>query len=164
MTNATDDRDELLLAIADRLIQVEQKVDALANNNNIPSDNDRFPGLDISSWTQEALNPPGQIDGIVVDDGLARVTPCHRVILGPDSELVYSKGIVGALNEEQKLLYCDVGIEDRQASSEQKKQLQTIRDAAIMCQTEVAELPKGQRLEPFLKCISVTAKKSGVNI
>jgi len=51
--------------------------------------------------------------GIVVDEQAALSSPCHgfRIELdGKVSELVFSKGIVGALSEEEKEKYCKRGI------------------------------------------------------
>ena len=45
----------------------------------------------------------GDFEGIVVDEEKAKKSPCYRI---DGTDLVFSKGIVGALSDEQKEKYC----------------------------------------------------------
>jgi len=56
----------------------------------------------------------GSYEGIVVDEEKAKKSPCYRV---DGTNLVFSEGIIGALNEEQKEKYCPV-IYERKPHSE----------------------------------------------
>jgi hypothetical protein len=47
----------------------------------------------------------GDYEGIVVDEKVAKESPCYQI---DDTDLVFSKGIIGALNDEQKKKYCPV--------------------------------------------------------
>ena len=48
--------------------------------------------------------------GIVVDEARAETTPCYCYRIGPTDEprdlLCWSPGIIGALTDEQEMLYC----------------------------------------------------------
>lgn len=46
--------------------------------------------------------------GIVVDEAVALASPCHGARFDT-SEIIFSKGIVGALDEKQKVTYCKLG-------------------------------------------------------
>lgn len=47
----------------------------------------------------------GNFEGIVVDEELAKKSLCYKI---DGTDLVFTKGIVGALNDEQKEKYCPV--------------------------------------------------------
>jgi len=47
----------------------------------------------------------GNFEGIVVDEELAKKSPCYKI---DGTDLVFSKGIVGALSDEQKEKYCPI--------------------------------------------------------
>ncbi|MGH7611780.1 MAG: hypothetical protein ACREN4_07150 [Candidatus Dormibacteria bacterium] len=96
--------------------------------------------------------------GFVVDQARAREdTPCLCYELrrreGGTSELCFKHGIVGALDEPQKDLYCE-GRELRPPTAAQQARLQDFQDSAEVCKVEVEEYPKGEELDPFLSCMS----------
>lgn len=91
--------------------------------------------------------------GIVVDDGVARATPCTRFDLGEGKELMFSKGIVGGLDEGQQALYCPETI-TKPLTEEQQRRLRGWRESADVCKGEIAEVPKGEKLQPWLACMS----------
>ncbi len=47
----------------------------------------------------------GNFDGIVIDEEKAKESPCIKI---DGTNLVFSKGIVGALSEEQRKKYCPI--------------------------------------------------------
>ena len=101
--------------------------------------------------------------GIIVDEGVARATPCTRFDLGEESELVFSKGVVGALDEGQKALFCPETV-TKPLTPEQEKRLRGWRDSADTCKQEIAEVPKGDKLEPWLTCMSRELKAQGIAV
>lgn len=101
--------------------------------------------------------------GIVVDEGVARATPCTRFDLGEGKELVYSKGIVGGLDEGQKALYCPETT-TKPLSEAQQQRLRDWRDAANVCKGEIAEVPKGEQLQPWLGCMSRELSARGLEL
>lgn len=116
----------------------------------------------VANWVPEAFHD-GSIGGIVVDEGLARESPCRRIALGDSSYLMYSKGVVGALSREQEPLYCE-RIEDMSLPPEVVERQRKLRDAALVCQTLVKDLEGHERLEPFMQCLSAQAKEQGIDL
>ena len=117
-------------------------------------------------WHDTAMDFLPQMDGspgIVVDEGVARATPCTRFDLGGGSELIFSKGVVGALDEGQKALLC-TETTTKPLSDEQSRRLRGWRDSANTCKTEIAPIPKGGRLEPWLTCMSRELKAQGIEV
>lgn len=101
--------------------------------------------------------------GIVVDDGVARATPCTRFDLGNGKELMFSKGIVGGLDEGQKALYCPETI-TKPLSDEQQRRLLGWRESADVCKGEIADFPKGEKLQPWLACMSRELSIRGIEL
>jgi len=103
------------------------------------------------------LTPPesGGSDGYVVDAGLARATKCTRIDLGAGRKpLVYSPGIIGALDEGQEILYCQEGFIEREASEAQLEHIQAMSDAAEVCSTEASDVtdPKSH-INAYFTCL-----------
>jgi hypothetical protein len=98
-------------------------------------------------------------DGVVVDEAVAREAPCVAYELGT-RRVVFSKGIVGALDLDQQALYC-AETEVKELSPKQKARLEAFRAGAESCHTSTSALPKGERLAPFLGCLSEELRKRG---
>ena len=145
--------DQLLDSIMDRLGKIEERL----NNDDHPEE------LSLASWANEAFHTPGEIGGIVVDEGKARESDCHCIPLGEHSKLCYSRGVVGALSQDQERLYCEVFTELPSSPALIERQ-RIMKDAAVLCQSKVQDIPEGQRLEPFLSCMSKEAKKMGLEL
>jgi len=101
--------------------------------------------------------------GIVVDEGVARAAPCTRFDLGEGKELVFSKGVVGGLDEGQRALYCPETI-TQPLSEEQQRRLRGWRESADVCKGEIAEIPKGEKLQPWLGCMSRELSARGMEL
>lgn len=104
--------------------------------------------------------------GFVVDPAIARESRCIGFQLQanalPDAEpdLVFAKGIVGALDKDQVEMFCPI-IETRQLTDAQRERLSAFTDASGVCSAEVADMPQGDRLEPFLSCMSAELHHRG---
>lgn len=90
--------------------------------------------------------------GIVVDEALARATPCRCLEYRPGKKLCFSKGIIGALSDEQEEIYCPTTVPLDSPGLERR--LESWMGAVETCKAEIAEIPKGERLEPWLGCMS----------
>lgn len=152
-----DDVEDKLSTIIEKLSRLES---AEASE---PWHTDEALGLTLAEWAPEAFHVPGIIGGIVVDAGLARETECKIVPLG-NNELWYSKGVVGALDEEQKKLFCLTGTSQVNLPPELALRQSKVREIAVACQTDVQSIPEGERLTPFLKCMAITASEKGIQI
>ena len=104
--------------------------------------------------------------GFVVDPAIARESSCIgyqlRADAPPDAapDLVFAKGVVGALDKDQVEMFCPT-VQMRPLSDEQRERLQAFTDASQACKIEVAELPAGDRLDPFLGCMSQELHQRG---
>lgn len=94
--------------------------------------------------------------GIVVDEGIARATPCECLELD-GAEDCYSKGVIGGLDAGQKALFCNPRVA-REASPAQRERVEMFRS----CGQAVKSLPKGERLEPFFSCIDREQRARGI--
>lgn len=98
--------------------------------------------------------------GIVVDEGVAKATPCRCIEYRPGKKLCFSKGIVGALSDEQEKLYCPT--EEKLESPGLEKRLENWMGSVDICKAEIAKIPLGERLKPYLSCMSRELKARGV--
>lgn len=101
--------------------------------------------------------------GFVVDEGVARATPCTEIELDGGRSIVYSKGVVGALDDAQKALFCAETIK-KPVSEPQRQRISAFQDAADTCKGEIAEIPEGDRLPPWLSCMAREARQRGVEL
>jgi len=104
--------------------------------------------------------------GLIVDKDLAARTPCHGYKM-PDGELLlWSPGIIGMLSDPQEKAYCTkIETEKRSVSPALERRWRFFKESSRKCSAKVRmEYPRGERLSPFLKCMSIEAKKSGIEI
>ena len=98
--------------------------------------------------------------GIVVNEATAMASSCRCIEYRPGKKLCFSKGIIGALSDEQEAIYCPVTEELESPGLE--KRLKDWMDAVETCKAEIAPIPKGERLEPWLSCMSRELKAHGI--
>lgn len=107
------------------------------------------PGAQLADWLPHMYGSPG----IVVDEGLARSSPCIRMML-KERPLVWSKGIVGALDEKQQALYCGEYIE-KELTPAVKERIAAWHTATEVCKAEVESQEPGlDRMERWWGCMS----------
>ena len=150
LVDKADELERRVIAVEE---QIETRAGTMTQNGDQPMEKD---------FLFEFNHEPGHIGGVVVDDEVARTSTCHRMNLNGGA-LVFSKGIVGALDEGQRELYCPETV-DVELTPEQKKRYEDFKDAVVVCQTEIKDVPKGERLQPWLKCMSREAKKKGIEL
>lgn len=97
--------------------------------------------------------------GFVVDERLARETPCVAVELSKRiaeetgrRRLVFSRGVRGPLDEEQVAGLCP-SIEERELSAPQRQILERYAQGAARCSERVEGLPLEERIDPWLACL-----------
>jgi len=122
---------------------------------------DASPFLDGSPSLGDFVNPDRR--GIVLDEAVAREAPCigyelHGRGAGPD--LIFAKGVEGPLAEDQVEQFCsDIRIRD--VTPDQLERLTAFRESAAFCSGEVDDAPRGDRLEPYLSCMSRELRERG---
>jgi len=98
--------------------------------------------------------------GIVIDETVARASPCRCIEYRPGKKLCFSKGIVGALSDEQEKVYCPT--EEKLESPGLERRLEHWMESVDTCKAEIAKIAPGERLEPWLSCMGRELKARGV--
>jgi len=91
--------------------------------------------------------------GVVVDEGLARDSPCLCRELEAGGDICFSHGVVGPLDSEQRELFCSAGTDRLEVTPEQAARLNLFAETAQACGQEAGSAPEGERLEPYLSCL-----------
>lgn len=116
------------------------------------------PGSHADDWLPHLYGSPGY----VVDEGLARSTPCVGYRLD-GGELVWSKGITGALDEKQRALYCGEMVW-KEEPERLKQRVAVFKQAATVCRDRVAALEDPvERLVAYRQCMSEEARARGID-
>jgi hypothetical protein len=131
----------------------EAEIQSLMEAFDIGESTSNEPGEDLLNYVS-VLESPGR----VLNEELATTTPCTCYRL-PDRDLCFSKGVIGMLTQEQEERYCpskeyrEDGVARRVAK---------FREAAETCKEQIAGIPKGERLGPWLSCMGGELRKRGV--
>jgi hypothetical protein len=99
--------------------------------------------------------------GIVVDPDVAARTSCRCARVG-DSEICFSKGIIGGLDEGQKEAYCKPKMYYESPGLEER--LGEFKEAVAAAQEKIKDIPKGERLGPWLSAMSLELQKRGIEV
>ncbi|MBA7469157.1 hypothetical protein ES707_04423 [subsurface metagenome] len=135
---------ELAIGTADKLLAcVRERAHSILMLHSLPYSEDR--------------------QGIVVNEAEAKASPCRCTEYRPGKKLCFSKGIIGALSDEQKESYCPTTVFVESAGLE--KRFEDWMESIGTCRTEIAGIVKGERLDPWLGCMSreLTAKGMGAS-
>lgn len=116
---------------------------------------DREHGL-LMDMTVEALGSPG----LMVNPDLAARTGCRCYVVD-ETEMCYSAGIIGTLNKAQREAYCPT----KEILTEGiARRVKLFKEAAAEAKAKIADIPKGERLEPWLKAMSESLRKRGIEV
>jgi len=99
--------------------------------------------------------------GIVVDSDRAFNTPCKCARVD-GSEICFSKGIIGAMTDSQKAFYCNPKTYFESPALE--KRIREFKKAVAAAKEKIKEVPKGERLEPWLKAMSEELGKRAISV
>jgi len=103
----------------------------------------------------------GGSPGIVVDSDRAFNTPCKCARVD-SSEICFSAGIIGGLSDDQKAIYCNPKTYFKSPGLE--KRIRGFKEAVAAAKEKIREVPKGERLEPWLKAMSEELTERGISI
>jgi len=139
-----------VITLSDEETECKKTCEKLANPETL---NDRL----LLGVLVEELGSPG----IVVDPEQAKRTSCTCFRI--DSKFMcFSKGIIGTLSQEQTKEYCPTIIEKESPAIRQR--IQKFREAAGEAHKKIEKLPKGERLETWLKSMGEELRKRGIEI
>ncbi len=116
------------------------------------------PGQSVSEWINGLYGSPG----IVIDEERALSTPCIRIELGEGRKpLVYSHGIIGALDDEQQQVYCASGYIERPLTPKQQERLATMETAAKKCSAETTGITGQEHVKQYFTCLAKELRSKG---
>jgi len=98
--------------------------------------------------------------GVVVNEAVAMASPCRCIEYRPGKKLCFSRGVVGALSDEQEKVYCPTTVPLESPGLE--KRLKGWMESVEVCKAEIAPIPKGERLKPWLGCMSRELSAKGI--
>lgn len=113
-------------------------------------------GAHLIDWAPAIEGSPG----IVVDKDLAARTAC-TVYKVDETEMAFSRGIIGTLSKPQIEAYCPTKVFKVEGIARRVKRF---KEAATECKVEIKKYPKGERLEPWLTCMGAALRKRGIEI
>jgi hypothetical protein len=104
--------------------------------------------------------------GLVVNEARARATPCNCFTY-KEREYCFSPGVIGMIssveNPEQIAEYCKVG-KTYEVKPGIKKRFESFAEAAEEAHKGIEEIPKGERLVPWLSAMSEELEKRGIEV
>lgn len=104
--------------------------------------------------------------GLVVNEARARATPCNCFTY-KGRDYCFSKGIIGMMsseeNPEQIAEYCKVG-KTYEVKPGIKERFETFAGAAEEAHKKIEEIPKGERLVPWLSAMGEELEKRGIEV
>ena len=110
----------------------------------------------LLDMTVEAMGSPG----IVVNKDVAARTGCRCYVVDT-TEMCFSRGIVGTLSKPQVEAYCPT----KEILTEGiARRVKLFKEAAKEAKKEIAGIPKGERLEPWLHAMSKSLRKRGIEV
>lgn len=110
----------------------------------------------LMDMTIEALGSPG----LVVNADVAARTGCRCYVVDT-TEMCYSAGIIGTLNKAQREAYCPT----KEILTEGlARRVKLFKEAAAEAKAKIAGIPKGERLEPWLREMGKALRKRGIEV
>ena len=109
------------------------------------------PLADLPSASTAHIYP-----AILVNAEVAYSTPCTRLNIRPGhAPLIYSKGMMGALSQEQISEYCTEGFVDLQATEELRERLEVLSTSTHRCARETEGIENARsRTDAYFSCLS----------
>ena len=102
----------------------------------------------------EEAKSNNELEGIVISEEVAKLAPCMRV---KGTDLVFTKGVVGALNEKQRSEYCPTIIDVERPAFEAR--IERWKGAIKICKERTKHLSGGEKLKQYVNCMSIEARK-----
>lgn len=111
----------------------------------------------LMDMTVEKLGSPG----LVVNKDIAARTGC-RCYLVDDTHMCFSKGIVGTLSKPQVEAYCKT--KEVLTEGGLVERVKKFKKAAARAHKRIEKIPRGERLEPWLKAMGKELAREGIEI
>jgi len=102
-------------------------------------------------------------DALILDDNVAKSTPCTCYSFPDKTDMCWSAGAIGTLLPSQEINYCTEKI-TRPAPAKLKERREKFLEAVNAAQARIKDVPKGERLIPWLESMSSELEKRGIEI
>ncbi len=116
----------------------------------------RLRGVTLSDWVTSPESP-----GIVINEERAKATPC-KCFTYKGKDYCYSPGIIGMLEQEQEPAYCPT--KEYEVRPGIKQRFEEFAEAAEAAHKKIEEIPKGERLIPWLTEMGKELRARGVEV
>ena len=116
----------------------------------------RHRGVTISDWVTSPESP-----GIVINEERAKATPC-KCFTYKGKDYCYSPGIIGMLEAGQVPTYCPT--KEYEVRPGIKQRFEEFAEAAEAAHEKIEEIPKGERLIPWLTEMGKELKAKGIEV
>ncbi len=117
---------------------------------------DRLRGVRLSDWVTSPDSP-----GIVINEERAKATPC-KCFTYKGRDYCYSPGIIGMLETEQVPTYCPTKTYEVRPGIKQR--FEEFAEAAEAAHERIEEIPKGERLVPWLREMGKELRTRGIEV
>jgi len=116
----------------------------------------RHRGVTISDWVTSPDSP-----GIVINEERAKASPC-KCFTYKGRDYCYSPGIIGMLEAGQVPSYCPT--KEYEVRPGIKQRFEEFSEAAEAAHKKIEEIPKGERLIPWLTEMGKELRARGVEV
>ena len=116
----------------------------------------RLRGVTLSDWVTYPESP-----GVVINEERAEATPC-KCFSYKGKDYCYSPGIIGMLEEGQVSTYCPS--KEYEVRSGIKQRFEEFAEAAEAAHQKIEQIPKGERLMPWLTEMGRELKARGIEL
>ena len=97
----------------------------------------------------------------IYDEYVAKNSPC--TCYAYDGEFIcWSPGCIGTLSDRQERLYCNPRVVRGEVPQTVKRRWRKFSSIAEYCSALVEDYPEGEKLVPYLRCVSEELKKHGM--
>lgn len=137
--------------------QVATKVAAKVLEETAPSVLDPGGRGMLLHFTEHAIEG----HALIVDEARAKASPCSCIEY-KGRHYCFTKGAIGMLSQEQVPEYCPT--KEYTVSPGLKERFEKFSEAAEEAHKEIEEIPKGERLEPWLSAMGRELEKRGIEV
>jgi len=116
----------------------------------------RLRGVTVSDWVTSPESP-----GIVINEERAKATPC-KCFTYKGKDYCYSPGIIGMLKAGQVPTYCPT--KEYEVRPGIKQRFEEFAEAAEVAHERIEEIPKGERLIPWLTEMGKELRARGIEV
>jgi|GEM_PF-3796330 len=116
----------------------------------------RHRGVTLSDWVTAPESP-----GIVINEERAKASPCNCFTY-KGKDYCYSRGIIGMLEAGQVPTYCPT--KEYEVRPGIKQRFEEFAEAAEAAHERIEEIPKGERLVPWLTEMGKELRARGVEV